>query len=144
MLLLMIKRLFLSSVVFLLMSCATVDVGSYIASDANLSKHANYYIVLSSRDEQGLHKLLRENMASKGYAVSSGSEDLMPDGIDYMLKYGGQWQWDITWYLLNLDVKVYHPETKLLAASAHSQRTSLVRKPPKEMVTETLDQLFGP
>ena len=69
------------------MSCATVDVGSYIASDAHLSKQASYYIVLSSRDEQGLHELLRENMASKGYAVSIGSEELIPDGINYIIKY---------------------------------------------------------
>ena len=140
----MIKRLLFPILFFLLVSCATVDIGGYIASDVNLSKQSNYYIVFSSRDEHALHELLRENMALRGYSVSSGFEDRMPEDTDYMLKYGSQWQWDITWYLLNLDVKVYHPDTKLLAASAHSQRTSLVRKPPEEVVVEALDQLFNP
>ena len=126
----------------MLSSCATVDVGSYIASDADLSKSSVYYIVFASEDEQGLHELLRENMSSRGYNVASGFEDRIPENVDYVLRYGGQWQWDITWYLLNMDLKIYHAENQLLAASAHSLRTSLVRKSTDEVISEVLDQLF--
>ena len=124
-----------------LASCA-IDVGGYITPDSNLNKQANYYIFHSTRDERGLHELLRKNMEMRGYNVSSGSEDDLQENIDYVLRYGGQWQWDVTWYLLNLDIKIYHSETRLLAASAHSLRTSLVRRSSEGVVSETLDQIF--
>jgi hypothetical protein len=125
-----------------LASCVSVDVGSFIVPGETLDKKGNYYIVFSEDDQQALHETLRENMVLKGLSAESGFKDRMPENINYLVEYGGQWQWDITWYLLNFNVRIYDPKTKLLIASANSLRTSLGRKKAEEVVSETLAQLF--
>ena len=137
------NRFLIIVLIILLSACATVDVGSYITPGTTLDVEDQYYIIFSGRDEQSLHQLLKTEIELRGYDVTSGFEDRIPEGTDYLIRYGGQWQWDVTWYLLNMDVKIYKPEPQLMVASAHSQRTSLVRKPASSMVKEVLDQLFS-
>jgi len=129
-------------ILMFLTSCVTVDVGGYIVPGETLEREGKYYIVFSKNDQQALHETLRESMLSKGLSTKSGFNDRMPEDINYLVEYGGQWQWDVTWYLLNFNVRIYDPNTKLLIASANSLRTSLGRKKPEEIVSETLDQLF--
>lgn len=137
----MLKVSVFFSFVFLV-SCVTVDVGGYVVPGEVLDREGEYYIVFYKEDQQALHELLRERMSAKGLSVASGFGDRMPEGTTYLVEYGGQWQWDVTWYLLNFSVRIYDPETKLLIASAHSMRTSLGRKKPEEIVTETLGKIF--
>ena len=125
-----------------LVGCVSVDVNGYIVPGETLEKGGNYYIVPSKKDLHGLNELLKEGMLAKGLLATSGTQDNMPEDIHYIVEYGGQWQWDITWYLLNFNVRIYHPETKLLIASANSLRTSLGRKSPEFIVNETLGKLF--
>lgn len=122
--------------------CVSVDVTGYVVPGETLEKGGGYYIVPSKDDMHGLNELLKEGLLAKGLLATSGIQDNMPEDIHYIVEYGGQWQWDITWYLLNFNVRIYHSETKLLIASANSLRTSLGRKSPKFIVSETLGKLF--
>ena len=132
--------IFLSTL--LLASCVSIDTGGYVVPGEILDERGKYYIIFSEDDQQALHELLREGMVAKGLFVESGFEDRMPEGVTYRVEYGGQWQWDVTWYLLNFNVRIYDPESKLLIASAHSLRTSLGRKKPEDMIAESLDKIF--
>lgn len=125
-----------------LAACATTDVGSYIVPGEALAPSGSYYIVFSENDERALHELLREGMIARELDASSGFADRVPADATYVVEYGSQWQWDVTWYLLHLSVRVYEPDERLLIASAHSERTSLVRRPAEEVVAETLNALF--
>jgi len=132
--------IFLSCI--LLTSCVAVDVGGYIVPGEELNRAGKYYIAFSKDDQRALHESLREQISAKGLSVTSGFEDRMPQDTNYLVEYGTQWQWDVTWYLLNFSVRIYEPETRLLIASAHSLRTSLGRKTPDEIVAEVLNEMF--
>jgi hypothetical protein len=124
-------------------SCATVDVGSYIIPGETLDFDGHYYIIDSKDDERGVAKIIKTVMSEKGIKISSGSKEDLPEGVNYTIEYGSQWQWDVTWYLLNFDFRVYNSESNLFIASAHSLRTSLERREPEHIVTETLNTLFN-
>ncbi len=138
----MIRVLILFCLGLSLSACVSVDVNGYIVPGETLEYDRQYYIVFSRNDEHALHDILERGMTVKGISVSTGFPDRMPLNTGYIVEYGGQWQWDVTWYLLNFNVRVYDPETKLLIASASSLRTSLGRKSPEEIVSETLSQIF--
>ena len=125
-----------------LTACVSVDVSRYIVPGETLDKEGSYHIVISENDGHDLHELLKTNMLSKGLFVSFGTREDMPDDVTYLVEYGGQWQWDISWYLLNFNIRIYQPGSKLLVASSNSLRTSLGRKSAERVVVETLEQLF--
>lgn len=126
-----------------LSACATADVSSYVVPGETLDESGSWFIVFAENDERALHEKLRQEMVSRGLTASTGFADRVPEGTTYLVEYGSQWQWDVTWYLLDLSVRVYEPETRLLIASAHSVRTSLARKSSEQVVAETLDKLLG-
>lgn len=138
----MIKRLAALWPCLLLAACATSDVGSYTVPGESLSTSGRYYVIFSENDDRALHEMLRTAMIARGLDASSGFADRVPADATYIVEYGSQWQWDLTWYLLHLSVRIYEPNERLLIASAHSERTSLVRRPAEEVVAETLHALF--
>ena len=127
--------------VLCLVSC-TSEIGGYIVPGESLDREGDYYIVVEEEDRRLLYLILREKVASRGISVSSGSKDSIPMDVDFLVEYGGQWEWDLAWYLFDFNVRIYHPDTKFLIATASSLRTSLKRRPPAQVVEETLDQLF--
>jgi hypothetical protein len=131
-----------ASVVTLLTGCVSTDRHSYVAPDESLDETANYYIVFAEQDDQALHEVLREALEARGIAVSSGFRDREPGDTRYRIEYLGQWRWDITWYLLSFDMRIYDPRNDLLVAASSSLRTSLARREPRAMVDEVLDALF--
>ncbi len=137
------RMLFFFCMILSLSSCMSIDVSGYVVPGETLVKDKHYYIVFANTDEHALHDILQKGISARGIPVSSGFEDRMPEEAGYLVEYGGQWQWDVTWYLLNFNVRVYNPENRLLIASASSLRTSLGRKTPEAVIAETLDKIFS-
>ncbi len=52
------------------------------------------------------------------------------------------WMWDITMYMVSLDIQIREPGSDVILAKAKTVRTSLVRKSQKNMVSETLTKLL--
>ena len=129
------------AMVLCLVSC-TSEIGGYIVPGESLDREGKYYVVVEEEDQRLLYLMLRENIARRGISVSSGSEDRIPQDADFLVEYGGQWVWDLAWYLFDFNVRIYDPDTRFLIASASSVRTSLKRRPPAQVVEETLGQLF--
>lgn len=139
----MLIRGILVALVFSLIAACSAAVTGYVVPGATLQPEGAYYIVFNETDERGLHELLRQEFAAYRPDVSSGFADRMPADIEYRVEYDAQWQWDITWYLLVLTVRIYEPDTGLMVASASSTRTSGARIAPDKMVAEALAELFS-
>jgi len=92
-------------------------------------------------DERGVNELIVEKLNTKGIAAQIGTDE-SPKGVDAVLTYRAQWFWDITWYLLELDVTLREPESNAPMAKGNSYHTSLTRLSPKEMVSEVIDNIF--
>lgn len=50
--------------------------------------------------------------------------------------------WDITMYMLRLEIKIYDAKTNALLSTAMSERTSAVRKSPEGMIDEVLNMIY--
>ncbi len=126
-----------------LVAGCSASVTGFVVPGERLEPGGAYYIVFTERDDHGLHELLRKELSYYRPDTSSGFADRMPAETDYLVEYDAQWQWDITWYLLVLSVRIYDPATRLMIATASSTRTSGARTAPDKMVAEALAELFS-
>ncbi|WP_152454007.1 hypothetical protein [Microbulbifer sp. THAF38] len=133
--------IFISSALFLSIVGCSSTMGGYIVPGESIDRNLVYMVEKSAIDERGLDEIISRQLKKKGLKVYTESTDTSKD-YDVKIVYGGQWQWDVTWYLLNVDIRFYEKESSLLLASAYSQRTSLVRKKPSEIVNEAISALF--
>lgn len=126
----------------LLGGCATSLV-SDVDPQADLSTLQRFYVVKLPSDKRGVQDLIVDELRSMGKEAESGVESRAPMPVDAVITYEDKWMWDITMYMLELRIGIRDPETNYKFASGYSYRTSMARKPPEEMVTEVLGEIFG-
>ncbi|MEX2961555.1 hypothetical protein [Microbulbifer sp. TYP-18] len=126
---------------FLTFPGCSSNVGSYIVPGASIDSSLVYKIVPDQFDQRGLGQIIQRQLQEQGFNILLDTLGAI-DNYDIKIVYGGQWQQDITWYLLNVDIRFYEKESGLLLASAYSYRTSLVRKKPEEIINEAISKLL--
>ena len=80
--------------------------------------------------------MIAVELRKRGFQVTSGYPTDRPDRFDVLVQYTDKWQWDMTMYLINLQIDMRNPETNALLATGSSYQTSMVRKPPEEVVAK--------
>jgi hypothetical protein len=111
-------------------------------SEAGVSKLRTFYVRKHADDDYKLAEDIAAELQRMGFRASSGSTQSPPGKVDAVVSYMDRWIWDITMYMLSLDIQLREPGSDVILANAKTVRSSLVRKSQKEMVRETLDKLL--
>jgi len=136
----LIRFVLACTAVSLVFGCARLTTS--VPSGTDLSKLKSFYVIRLVPDERGINQLIRNDLATLGLAATTGPESARPEPVDVIVTYEDRWMWDITMYMLSLNISFRHPETNTFLASGQSYRPSLERKEPREMVKEVLDEIF--
>jgi hypothetical protein len=137
----LISAVFLAAVLGLSSGCATNRVGSTLTPGADLSKVKSIYVVLEDGDDRKIDELIAENLTKRGYKVTRGTQKTPPYEVDAVLTYADKWMWDITMYMLQLQV-ILRDGSMFPLSTATSLHTSLTRKSPTEMVDEVVGNVL--
>lgn len=140
-----IIRLGLASVVLLsLNNCAHQNTRQLSAgvSDSGVAKMRSFYVRKHADDNYKLDEDITALLREMGYRATSGSAESPAGKVDAVITYKDRWTWDLTMYMLSLDIQLREPGSDFTLASAKTVRTSLARKSQKEMVRETLTKLL--
>jgi len=124
----------------MLAACATTN--SARAPDADLHKLKTMYVVRGSEDERGIEKLIANRLNVMGYQCTSGDAQTPASPVDAIVTYEDHWMWDITMYMMKLNITVHDGATGAVLANGEVMRPSLQRKSPEGMVEETLGVVF--
>jgi len=124
----------------LLSGCASMS--STVAPGANLSTIKKIHVVKLPADGRGIDRVIADELNFMGYATSLGNTLDVPEDADAVLTYQDKWTWDITMYMIELNIQVRDPKSNMAMASGKSYRPSLERKSPKEMAKEVLTEIF--
>jgi hypothetical protein len=135
-----INKVSMACAALLLSACATLD--SAKAPDANLKSLHSFYVTRVPEDERGIDKLLAARLTAMGYTAASGDAPQPPEHVDAVVTYQDRWMWDITMYMIKLDVQIHDGDSGAVIARAQSLRPSLQRKSPESMVQEVLGEIF--
>ena len=123
-----------------LTACATTN--SARAPDADLHKLKTLYVARLPADERGIEKLIAGRLNVMGYQCTSGDAQAPAAPVDAVVTYQDRWMWDITMYMIKLDIQVHDGATGAILANGEVVRPSLQRKSPEGMVEETLGVVF--
>lgn len=134
-------RIALLLVLAITTGCVT-NLTSSVSPGNDLSTVKKLHVVHLPGDERRIDRLISEQLNSMGREATYGEKSATPDDADAIVTYQDKWMWDITMYMIELNVQVRQPRTEIAIATGHSMRTSLVRKSPPEMVEEVLTDLF--
>lgn len=123
-----------------LAACATET--SSRAPDAHLRRLKTFYVVRLPADDRGIQKLIAGRLRQLGYQSTWGDSRKPPTPVDAIVTYQDRWMWDITMYMIRLDVQVRDGRTGAILAYGEVMRPSLQRKSPQGMVEQTLGEIF--
>lgn len=117
-----------------------------LSPGCNAAKIANmrsFHVRENVGDDNHIAAFIVDDLRKMGKQASSSTAKSAPQKVDAVITYKDQWMWDITMYMLGLDIQLREPGTDAILATSKTVATSLVRKSPKEMVSETMGTLFG-
>jgi hypothetical protein len=123
--------------------CATSQLNADVSPGTKLSEVKKIYVVHLPKDGRGVDRLIADRLNLMGRQATSGEKTARPADADTVVTYQDKWMWDITMYMIELNIQLRHANTDMSFASGHSLRTSLVRKSPPEMVEEVLTEIFN-
>ena len=120
------------------------SVARFQMPGTDLADVQRLYINLEEEERaaEELLSMIKSNLTERGYEVGMNDGSVTFGQGDYVFDYAPDWHWDIAWYLLDLRVAIYEPETNTLVAQAHSQQSSLARKSNEVIVERALVSLF--
>lgn len=124
----------------LLAACATQTASR--APDTDLSSLKTFYVARLPADHRGIQQLISARLQQLGYRSTWGDAQTSPSPVDAVITYQDRWMWDITMYMIRLDVQVRDGRTGAILAYGEVTRPSLQRKSPQGMVDQTLGELF--
>jgi hypothetical protein len=135
------------SIIAVLLACLLVFSGCASTSStsvpgADIASVKKIHVVKLAKDERGVNQLFADQLALRGYQVTTGEAAEVPPDADAILTYQDKWMWDITMYMVEINAQLRRPKTEMMMVNARSFRPSLQRKSPPEMVREVLATMF--
>lgn len=127
----------------LLSGCSKTVLKADADPNADIASLQTFYVQKFEPDERGLEKIIADTLVKLGYQATSGTASTPPTPVDAVVTYTDRWMWDITMYMLEMNIQFEQPETAYVLATGNSYRTSLVRKSPEYMIEEVLREMLG-
>lgn len=133
--------LIIVAVAMLLNGCVVTQLDANVTPGAKLADVGKIYVVHRDKDERGIDRLIAERLNLMGHQATFGAKSQMPADAAAYVTYQDKWMWDITMYMIELNVQLRKTQSDIAFATGHSFRTSLGRKSPAEMVEEVLTEI---
>jgi len=123
--------------------CVNTQLAGDVDPSIDINAYETFYVVHNPDDKRELEKVIAAEITAIGKTATFGTESTAPDGTEVVVTYNSKWMWDITMYLLELNLEFRDPENDYKFASGRSYRTSLARKSPEFMTREILGEIYG-
>ncbi len=128
-------------IVVLFLSACTADRESASVMPGNdLSRLRSFVVEPYPEEKRSVEQLIVNELRRLGYKAELGSPEHIQ--ADALVTFRSKWFWDITMYLLELDIQLREPKSRFPIATANSFHASLTRRSAEEMVREVLGNLF--
>ena len=124
----------------ILSGCASMSSNS--APKADMDALETFYVQKLPADERGIEKVISNQLVELGYQSSYCSSEKPPTDVDAIVTYQDKWMWDITMYMIELNMQIWEGDKTRILASGKTYRPSLQRKSPETMAKELLTDML--
>jgi hypothetical protein len=132
----------LAIALLLLPSCASLR--SKVEPKVDLRSYRHIFVEHLLADGNGTDQVIARELRAMGYDASSGPLTMMPENAQLIVSYADVWTFDLSNYMLELEVRVRRVGEDHLIATADYRRPSLTGGSTLDMVDHVLGRLFGP
>ena len=103
-----------------------------------------FFVERHEGDGRDLAATIAEAMRTRGLDATSGTTDLRPAEVDYIVTYDDRWNWDLRMYLTGLRIEVRDADSRREVAFGYSFQDSLAAmgKSYRDVVNRALDQML--
>ena len=115
----------LLAVVVTLSGCATQSLRMDVAPGTDLQEFRTFYVRKLPADGRGVERLISEQLNTMGYSSTYGVSMASPHPVDIVVTYEDHWMWDITMYMLQLDI-AFRPFEKPRTLGSSSRISAIV------------------
>lgn len=122
-----------------LTACASPILEATRTPGADFTGIKRIHVQKLAADERGIDQVIANQLTKMGYLTSTGASVGESDAV---VAYQDKWMWDMTMYMIQLDVQVRDGRSQMLLGSGRSWRPSLERRSPEEMADEVLRSIF--
>lgn len=126
----------------LLLATGCSSMSSYLETGVNISNYKHLYVEHKLADARGVDTLIAQDFRNRGYDISYGPLTLMPRQTDAIISYDDRWDWDFTYYLLQLTVTIRDARTGRTVANVKDIRPSISGKTPVQMIHESVSKIL--
>lgn len=135
-------RLVLCAVSMFLGGGCVATITSSVSPGVALTREKTYLIEHHAKGGE-INEVIRAEFAAMNFKVQAGPHGgTVPSNVDYVVTYEDHWFWDITMYLLALEIQVRDPQTRSVVASGRANFSSLARKEAKYVARGVLESIF--
>jgi len=136
-----VMRLLLPVLALSVSACAS-NLEAKRVPGTDLAQLKTFYVQKLPADGRGVEQMIADRLNLMGFRASHGVNETPATAVDAIVTYQDKWMWDITMYMIQLDVQIRDPQTRMLLVSGQTMRTSLIRKTAEGMVEEVLTEIF--
>lgn len=137
------KLMTLMFVAMLVLSGCATRLNANVSPDQNMDRLGKIYVARFEPDKRGLNQIIAEELNKLGYHATYGETKDKPKSTNVVVTYSDKWMWDITMYMIAIDIQMFDVDKGIPIADVHNMRTSLARKSPRGMIREALYELLN-
>ena len=123
-----------------LTGCSHMD--SRTASNVDLSHYNHVFVQHLLTDGRAIDQIIARELRHRGYDAIAGPMTMVSNDTEIIVAYEDHWNFDFTYYMIQIDLQVRKARTDTLLATATYFRPSVVGRSPVEMIEAVLDKLF--
>jgi hypothetical protein len=135
------RRAFCLGLLPLLAACGHIDTKT--AEHVDLTKYQHIFVSRLLTDGHGVADIIAHELRHRGYDALSGPLTLRPANTEIVVTYVDDWNFDFTYYMIQIDLQVSDAHTGSLLATGVYFKPSVVGRSPVQMVDAVLDKLFS-
>lgn len=128
--------------VFVSASGCSSSFSTKVTPGVNIKDYKTFYVENHAADKRSLDVVIRDEMRRLGLAATAGPPANRPPNVEALVTYEDRWMWDITMYMMSLQIDIRSTSNNLLIATGKTSYTSLNRESPDYMAREILTTIF--
>ncbi|NIY92246.1 hypothetical protein [Vibrio diazotrophicus] len=136
-----IKFVLLLGAIATMSGCVT-RLDATVTPGQSLNEFGNVYVQHFAPDKRNLNYIIADKLTLLGYPATPFRGDVVPEDADTVITYVDNWQWDITNYMIKIQIDFRKAQSKQLLITGESFRTSMARREPSFMIQEALEKML--
>lgn len=122
--------------------CAIHSNEARLVPNASNLQKKYFYVIHSNLDKRNIDEAIADVLIEKGFKATSGNSEEIPNSADVIVTYEDRWMWDMGNYLIQLEIQFRDSKDNYPFVVGENIRTSLIRKSPKYMANEVIEEMI--